>query len=1084
MNIDEHTSKINALKQRIRDFNEKTRSCIKEYHLRWNGSSFDGVKDFAKMLAEDIKEVLMPQWMKYEKLTPFQKERMAHHTFIREKSEIFRARRKEAYELIEKIKSEPVTIIKGAVGSGKSTLFSYIAQNMMNMEWTVLPFISGLTTNSDTAFEIISNIVYYFENECGISEHYIDETDRMTLQRKTHSIEEWREKIAELCWRYTETGKKLLIMVDAADQLTQSKERDNLYFIPTNINENIHFVMTCTIDFETAGRDFYTLKEIDEGGKCDVINGTLARSGKQLSKPVMDKMLTLSASDNPLYLSLLVQRLTMMNREDFAEIKNKGDGMSAIEQHQIELIEKKCPDNLEEMSAELLLEAGRRINPELVSKAGQYIAVSRAGLRKKDLSALLGETWTDIDFSHFISYMNDCFMLRDDGRYDFMHKSIREGFLKKCDSEKINLEILSHLKTLPKDDPVRIAEVVYYAIKVDDKPFFIDYIIEREYDNDTLCIRQASVDTYKQCISDKGKWICDIINYNLLTIKDTVFYFINFIIFHLNSFFENKQIELEINLTILELNAEFSKYLNNQIQTDYSKRCLAISLSKVANILVELEGNDNLIKALQLVQTSNDIFKQIGNGTFDNENKRDLALSYYSLGYIHEHIGGKENLLKALDWYQKMNGIFEQMNGNGVSERELSLSYNSFGRIYEQLGGKENLLKALDLYKMSIELLKQFYAIGNINKSKKDLFICYTDVARIYEKLGDEVNLFKALDLYQKCSENFLHIEKTLGTLQSKMDLASSYCYIGYVYMQLGNKENLIKALDLYKKSHNIFLFLEKTMKTLQSKKELVISYEHIGIIYELFDNKENLMIALEYYEKSLELAKSLCQNSKTSESKKIVSVEYKNVAAIYEKLGGKENLLKAFELYVKCLNIRKEIERTDNTIISKRDLAISYENVARIYERCGGRYNIRKALELYQKGDRIFEEIVNITDMNENKRDYAVSCANIGDIYEQIAKIRPFCRKKYLKKSFLYYQKSLIISEQLAETCQTIIALEDLTLRLYRVAVHRYTDQRTKKQLVKRGLDLAKTLYNNIPNEKYKNLVEMFEEELNKMIK
>ena len=110
---DEHTSKMNALKQRIRDFDTKTGKHIKEYHLEWNGNSFDGVKEFAHMLAEDIKEMLMPQWAEYEKLTPFQKERMAHHTFIGEKSEMFRARKKEADELIKQIKTESVTIIKG-----------------------------------------------------------------------------------------------------------------------------------------------------------------------------------------------------------------------------------------------------------------------------------------------------------------------------------------------------------------------------------------------------------------------------------------------------------------------------------------------------------------------------------------------------------------------------------------------------------------------------------------------------------------------------------------------------------------------------------------------------------------------------------------------------------------------------------------------------------------------------------------------------------------------------------------------------------------------------------------------------------
>ena len=91
-------------------------------------------------------------------------------------------------------------------------------------------------------------------------------------------------------------------MVDAADQLTQSEERDKLYFIPTNVNENIHFTMTCTTDFETNDWNFYTLKEISAEDKRDVILGTLSRIHRELSKNVVDKMVDEEASSNPLYI--------------------------------------------------------------------------------------------------------------------------------------------------------------------------------------------------------------------------------------------------------------------------------------------------------------------------------------------------------------------------------------------------------------------------------------------------------------------------------------------------------------------------------------------------------------------------------------------------------------------------------------------------------------------------------------------------------------------------------------------------------------------------------------------------------------
>ena len=493
---DEHARKIKALKERILS---KTGGRIKTYTLRRNESGFDGIEDFAALLAEDIKEKLLPEWEKTDKLTPFERERRTHDTYIREKNEMFRARKAEAEKLKADILANPVTIIKGEVGSGKSTIFSRLATELEKTDWTVLPFVSGLTVSSNDAGDIIENTVYFIENELKTEKHYIDETDPQTGEKLRHTPDEWREKLAEMCSLYTrDGGKKLLIMLDAADQLAQSEQRDNLHFIPLSVSGNIHFVMTSTLDFKTDSREFYTLQPIDEAGKREVIEGILRRSGRELSKPVINQMISLRSSDNPLYLSLLVQRLVMMNYDDFAAIRSMGDGMTAIEQHQMKLIDS-CPDDLDEMSAALLNEAGRRINPVLVSKAAQYLAVSRYGLRRSDLSALLGENWTDVDFSHFLSYMSDCFMLRNDGRFDFTHKSIRAGFLKQCaDIHQANKEIQEHLKALEENDPVRIGELIYHTIRADDKAYFVYHIKKYEYfDNHYQQLKNLGIDTQK-----------------------------------------------------------------------------------------------------------------------------------------------------------------------------------------------------------------------------------------------------------------------------------------------------------------------------------------------------------------------------------------------------------------------------------------------------------------------------------------------------------------------------------------------------------------------------------------------------------
>ena len=425
----EHAEKLSALKQLIY---KKSGGKIKTYKLKWNGSGFDGTEDFAKMLSDDIQAMLMDEWLENDKLSPLQREMRVHEKFISDKKDVFSARSREAEELKQRILEQPVTIMKGAVGSGKSTLFSKLVTELQKTEWKILPFISGLTNQSNDVQDIIENIIEFLETELNVLEHYRDEKDRQTGENIRHTPEQWREKLAEMCARYTQEKRiKLLIMIDAVDQLLQNDQRDELHFIPFNVGENIHFAMTSTLDFDTRSMDFYTLKDIDEDDKREVINGTLKRVHKQLSKKVVDKIVSLKTSENPLYISLLVQRLVLMDEDDFKIIRKLGDGMPAIEKHQINIISG-CPDDLDEMSAELLRVAAKGIDEKLVAKAGEYLAVSRYGLRKSDLAELLGEDWTEVKFSHFINFMYDCFMVRDDGRYDFTHKSIRAGFLKKC----------------------------------------------------------------------------------------------------------------------------------------------------------------------------------------------------------------------------------------------------------------------------------------------------------------------------------------------------------------------------------------------------------------------------------------------------------------------------------------------------------------------------------------------------------------------------------------------------------------------------------------------------------------------------
>lgn len=908
----EHKAKLDALKAKIIKL---TGGRIKTYKVKWNGNGFDGMDDFASMLADDLAMMLKPQWEEYAKMTPFEREIHTHKTFIAEKSKMFRARKSLADEILANIEKNPLTVIKGESGSGKSTLLSFVAQELMDHGENIQPFICGLTSESNDATDILKNIVFYFEEKLGF-DHFNDEKDPMTGEKKQHSTDEWQERLDELCSDYSYKGNKVIIIVDAVDQLLANELREKLIFIPHNLDENVKFVFSCLAEFRTTGMEYIEIKPLDDNGKREVIEGTLSATGRQLADAVIAEMVKMPASDNALFLSLLIQRLTMMNRFDFDIINSgdKNDQMGEISKRQIEII-RNCPDDLNEMCVALLDEAGKRINPELVRKAAVYIAVSRHGLRPKDLESLIGENWDTVDFTHFIAYMTDSFMLRDDGRYDFTHKSIRAGFREVCgNKQQIHKEILEHFKNLPENDPVRIEEIIYHCIKADDKQYFVNYVKKYEYADDKTYINNAAKDTYDCCMEDNGKWLCDLLSEGIVFDADRKF--INFINFDLYAKFRGSLAELTVQKNIFESNLNFSDVVARKQKSSKSLRDLSISYNKLGDIYCAFGDIENLENALKLYKKDLKISKQLACEQKTSKSLRDLSVSYENLGNTYSALGGRENLAKALEFYEKgfeirARIVCEQKTSESL--RDLSISYSNLGDTYCSLGGRENLGKALELYEKDLEISEQLACEQKTAESLRDMSVSY-------ERLGD--------------------ICRTLGFLE---DLKSFVC-----------KEFLEKALDFYDKGLKIREQIAHEEKTPESLRELSISYNKLGRIYEHLDSIENF------------------------ENLEKIQERYKTDDA-YTSLRGREKLIKTIELYEKGLKIREQLAREEKTPESLRELSISYNNLGDIYKNLNGRENLEKALELYEKGLRIREQLVCELNTVDSYDDLSISYRNLG---------------------------------------------------------------------------------------------------------
>ena len=296
------------------------------------------------------------------------------------------------------------------------------------------------------------------------------------------------------------------------------------------------------------------------------------------------------------------------------------------------------------------------------------------------------------------------------------------------------------------------------------------------------------------------------------------------------------------------------------------------------------------------------------------------------------------------------------------------------------------------------------------------------------------------------------------------------------IYENLGGRENYIKALEVYQKCLEMLEELHKKSETNEYLNDLSLAYKKAADVSRRIGEKEYSDMSLNYYEKYLSTYEEIVLMTDSLEDKKVLSAGYNRTAKMYEQRGGRDNLMKALALSQKDIFLSQGLCMLENTPENRRNLLISYHTTANISEQLGGEKNRLNTLDLYRKGLALAEQLSASENTSESKRDLSVSYNKVAGIYEQLG------GKDNLQKALELYQKTLTMHEQLSASENTIDAYDDLALSLYKVAMHPYTDTQNKKKLLERGVQVAKMLYDNLPNERYKAFVEGFEEELKNM--
>ena len=151
--------------------------------------------------------------------------------------------------------------VRGKEGMGKTTLMSRLAcvlKEKWASEWDVLPLFCGSTESTDSAEEILKFILYYLEEQLQIP-HYAEEKEGRPCD-----ILEINRQIGRAVEAYSRTGgKRLVILVDGVEQLSDTSVRDPFLFIPwvrhrgLCLSDKVRMIFSCSEAYPAKSTFWY-----------------------------------------------------------------------------------------------------------------------------------------------------------------------------------------------------------------------------------------------------------------------------------------------------------------------------------------------------------------------------------------------------------------------------------------------------------------------------------------------------------------------------------------------------------------------------------------------------------------------------------------------------------------------------------------------------------------------------------------------------------------------------------------------------------------------------------------------------------
>ena len=359
---EERIKKLTALKDKIRRSGLPFRE------------NYKNPQELGQLVLDDLTAVINNLYPEGSEPDPLDHLAFEHETFAQSRFKIYIGRR-EYFETLDKHARDetPPLVILGESGSGKSALLSNwsIEYRRKNPDELFVMHFIGSTPEAADWMSMLRRIMGEMKRRFDIPGDIPDKPDALRMAFAN-------------CLHIASVQGRVILIIDALNQLEDRDGAPDLVWLPSVIPENIRLILSTlpgrSLD-ELNKRDWQKMQihPLDNDERIRLINEFLEMHCKKLSRKQIEKIASAEQTRNPLYLRSLLEELRVFG--EYEELNKRIEECLAARTIPalFEAILKRCEDDYE------------RDRHGLVRDSMTLIWSARRGLTETEILEVLGQ---------------------------------------------------------------------------------------------------------------------------------------------------------------------------------------------------------------------------------------------------------------------------------------------------------------------------------------------------------------------------------------------------------------------------------------------------------------------------------------------------------------------------------------------------------------------------------------------------------------------------------------------------------------------------------------------------------------------